>query len=307
MNQLTLLPAKQLKVNNIKKTLLRLIANENQTKMDLANDLGLSNTTLSDCINNLCKLNIVKKTGQEESIGGRRPLTYSVNAQYGCFIGLTLSSKGVKGSIVDFSGKVIESFPILRLESKSIIHLVYETIENIIAKYEDKNILAIGVSVTGAVAYSRGIILNSDDLNWHNVHLKELIERKFSIPAFIDHKINNAALYENLLGNAKNIDNFMLMCERCCDKVGIVLNGQILRGENNLAGTISHMDVDINQFNVIRKLLSLKSVLFAKKNDANILEPAEWLQQYKIDDDYFSVSAAVTAEVNWYESIYFIM
>lgn len=307
MNQLQLVPAKQLKVNNIKKTLIRLISNANQTKMDLVNDLGLSNTTLSDCINNLCRLNIVKSTGLEESIGGRRPSTYSVNADYGCFIGLTLATGGVKGSLVDFSGKLIESFPSLKLETKSIIHLVYEMIDSIIDKYENKNILAIGISVIGTVAYSRGIILNSDALNWHNVHLKELIERKFSIPTYIDHKINNAALYESLLGNARNTTNFMLMCGPCHDKVSIYLDGQILRGENNLAGIISHMDINADQLKSIRKLLSLKSVLFAYADDENMLEPAQWLQQFKIESDYFSIAAAVAAEINWYESIYFIM
>lgn len=307
MNRISLDPAKQLKVNNIRKTLLRLMSNPDQTKMDLVNDLGISNTTLSDCINSLCRLNIVKTTGLEKSIGGRRPSTYSINADYGCFIGLMLSSGGVRGSVIDFSGTLIESFPILESESRSIIHLVYEMLETIINKYKQKNILAIGISLTGMIAYSRGIILNSDALNWHNVHLKELIERKFSIPAYIDHKINNAALYESLLGNARGINNFMVICKNCTDKVGIYADGQVMRGENNLSGTIWHMDISINELNVIRKLLSLKSVLYAYTEGESILEADSWLQQFKIQNDYFSIAAALCAEVNWYQSIYFNM
>ncbi|MEG0691468.1 MAG: ROK family protein, partial [Oscillospiraceae bacterium] len=307
VKQLTLMPVKQIKVNNIKKTLTYLLSNGNATKMDLVSNTGLSNTTLSECINNLCRLNIVTDTGFEESIGGRRPSIYSINSNYGCFIGISIDEHGVKASVVDFSGNLIKSFPICKLGVKSIITSVYDMIEQIITEFKSKNILAIGIGATGTIDYSLGIILNSDELNWHNVHLKELIERKFFIPTFIDHKINNATFYESLLGNARNTNNFMFLCDDYTNKVGVYANGQILRGESNLAGTISHLKVGIDELRIIKEFLSLNLMLLGYKNMDCTLKCNEDLRHFKIDDDYFAKVSAVAAEVSWYESIYFIM
>ncbi len=307
MKQLTLMPVKQIKVNNIKKTLVSLLSNGSATKMDLVTNTGLSNSTLSECINNLCRLNIVNDTGFEESIGGRRPSTYSINPNYGCFIGLSIDENGVMAAVVDFCGNLIKSFEPCTSGKKSIIILVYEMIEQIISEFKSQNILAIGIGTTGTIDYSLGIILNSDDLNWHNVHLKELIERKFFIPTFIDHKINNAAFYESLLGNARDTNNFLFLCDNYCAKVGIYQNGQILRGEGNLAGTISHLTVSTEELKIIKEFLSLNLILLGYKDSDCTLKNNEDLKHFKIEDDYFAKVSAVVAEVSWYESIYFIM
>lgn len=307
MKHMALMPIKQVKANNIKKTLTCLLSSGSATKMDLVTNTGLSNSTLSDCINNLCKLNIVKTTGFDESIGGRRPSIYSINTQYATFIGITINKSNIEVCVVDFCGNSLESYNVDILQQTPVITVLYDAIEQMKTKFKDQNILSLGISTTGIVDYTRGIILSSDELNWHNVHLKELVERKFFIPTYIDHKINNATLFESLLGTWRNTENFAFVSEDCLEKFGVYLNGHILRGEENLVGNVLDVNIDNNLLLGVKRFLSLKTVIIGYTDDNSTLKNNELFNSVKLSDNYFAVSAAVASIINWYETIYFIL
>lgn len=298
---------KQLKVNNLNKILISLLSIGRGTKMDLVNYTNLSNSTLSESINKLCEINVVRADGVEESIGGRCPSIYSINAEYGCFIGLCIDKNGVEANVVDFCGNVVKNYDLLPLESKPMIILVYETIEKILHEFSHKNLLGIGFSATGKIDYHSGVISTSSEINWHNVHLKELVERKFFLPTYIDHKMNNATLFESILGNAVRMKNFMFFCDFYKNKVGIYSDGKILRGESNLAGTLRGIDIDQVMLENIRKLLSLETILYGYSKTTEVSDTQPHLKLVEIKDGYFPRAAALMAEKNWFESIYFQM
>lgn len=298
---------KQLKVNNLNKILISLLSMGKGTKMDLANFTNLSNSTLSESINKLCEINVVRANGVEESIGGRCPSIYSINAEYGCFIGLCIDKNGVEANVVDFCGNVLKNYELLPLESKPMIILVYETIEKIMHEFSSKNLLGIGFSATGKIDYHSGVISTSSEINWHNVHLKELVERKFFLPTYIDHKMNNATLFESLLGNAVGLKNFMFLCNFYKNKVGIYSDGKILRGECNLAGTVRGFEADQEMLENIRNFLSLDTILYGYNSTKEVVDNKPYIKPVEIKDGYFPRAAALMAEKNWFESIYFQM
>ena len=90
-----------------------------------------------------------------------------------------------------------------------------KTIENIIFIIEKmlsdlyidkKEVLGIGIGTVGPLDREKGIILNPKSFfndNWVNVPIKSMIEKRLSIPCFIDNGANTAVLGEYLYGKEK--------------------------------------------------------------------------------------------------------
>lgn len=301
------MPIKQVKADNITSTLKHLLRCREATKMELVTTTGLSNSTLSDCINNLCKHDIVIPTGLDESIGGRRPTTYAINSNYAAFIGIAINGDNVGVSVIDLTGNVL-NFTLTEIDHfKPFITLLYDLIERTLSQFKSSNILGIGIGFTGKIDYGKGIVLSCHNLNWHNVHIKELIERKFFVPTHIDHLSNCAALFESLIGSWRDSDNFAFICDDCREKMGIFLNGEILRGSENLAGTLLSQDFNIETITLMKKFLSLNEIIYAHSDTSVPFESESLFHHIKIDNSYLSRVSAIIAIVNWFESVYFIL
>jgi glucokinase len=97
----------------------------------------------------------------------------------------------------------------------------------------------IGVAAPGANYYS-GIIESPANLKWGDVNFNEIMRKYFQVPVALMNDANAAALGEQEFGVAKGIKNFMVITLGTGLGTGIVVNGQLLYGENGLAGEIGH-------------------------------------------------------------------
>ena len=75
-----------------------------------------------------------------------------------------------------------------------------ETIQaliSIISEVFDKEVLSIGIGVPSVVDRRAGIVYNVANIPyWEEVHLKELLTQRFSVPVFVDNDANCFALGE---------------------------------------------------------------------------------------------------------------
>lgn len=298
----------EIKINNIKQILLNLLFHGCATKLTLSSCTGLSNTTLSDCINNLEKLNIVRVIGVEESIGGRRPNVYSVNPDYGGFLGIIADSSGVRYGVTDFSGKLIKQYPPLTAAGQPVITLIYQAIEVVLAEFADKNIAGIGISINGSMEAQKGIVIKNDLLNWNNVHIKELIERKYFISTYLIHKADAGVTYEKITRKTCDVENLVCAYPVETDKLGVILNGGLLCGHHNSFGHLEKFPSSEAEFSSMCRFLGAEHILIGyPEGKADFLPKNKAVTVIKSGDSYFTQAAAVTAQSRWFESIYFML
>ncbi len=101
----------------------------------------------------------------------------------------------------------------------------------------------IGVGCPGPLDPDKGIVLNTPNLGWVNVPLKEKLERAFECPAVVANDVDVGVFAEYRFGAGKK--------ERCVLGVfpgtgiggGCVYEGRILRGRNRSALEIGHMQL----------------------------------------------------------------
>lgn len=292
----------ELKVINICKVMQQLLAEGEQTKLDLVVSTGLSNTTISDSINRLVSLGIVDICGTEKSMGGRRPAIYRIIPEYGIFLGVVLRKDALRLSVVDMKGDPIRHYPWLPYDGKPIIYKVREALELGITDFSGRTVLAAGFGVAGKIDPKEGVIIESADLGWSNVPLKENIERQYGFFVYIDHEINNVAVWQKALGKARHMSSFICQMKECPTKTALYLDGHLCMGQENLCGAWNNMEQPDCFLRDAVEFLGLEAVVSGQEAGTP-LTAVKGVEVFDTDETTLSYASSVMAELKWFRHI----
>ena len=160
-------------------------------------------------------------------------------------IGIDIGGTAVKYGLLEEDGKLLESgeFP---TEAGKGIENLFENMCKVIDKYMSKDILGIAVSGTGQIDGSIGKVIGGNPIipGWIGTNLVERLEKKYSLPAVLENDVNCAALGEKWLGAGKGADGFVCLTIGTGIGGGIVLNGDIFRGDTCVAGEFGHIQIE---------------------------------------------------------------
>ena len=109
------------------------------------------------------------------------------------------------------------------------------------------SLVATGLGVVGQVDPSKG--------EWHSMYsegysqiipLAEWIMDKYGLPCSVDNDVKAATAAERVFGIGTTCSNFAYVNIGTGIAAGFVVDGNLLRGQNNNAGEIGHMVVDLH-------------------------------------------------------------
>jgi glucokinase len=96
---------------------------------------------------------------------------------------------------------------------------------------------AIGIGVPGIVDVKKGIVYDVANIpQWKQVHLKEILEEKYKIPAFVNNDANCFAAGEKFFGKGLGYESFVGLVLGTGLGGGIILNDKLYEGKNCGAG-----------------------------------------------------------------------
>lgn len=237
----------KIKETNRKKIIKLLLEKNEVTKLDISRSLDISITTVSTNITELKKEGIVSDVRPLESTGGRKAMALKINENCRFALGIALTPRHVKLSLINLKKEVIGDIRIRhnKKDIESIIAIAKENINKILNNKEisiDK-LLGIGISIPGTVDSQEGIIKNCYLLGAENYNLKKSFE-EFNTTIYIDNEANLSAYYEFL--NKKDIlSNLLYVSITDGLGLGIIIDGKIYRGSNNAAGEMGHIKIII--------------------------------------------------------------
>lgn len=108
---------------------------------------------------------------------------------------------------------------------------------DLIASVLTKDVRAIGVGVPSVVNRTSGIVYNVTNIpHWEEVHLKEILEKHFSLPVFIDNDANCFALGQRYFGDGQLFENFVGLTIGTGLGAGIIQQGSLLKDANCRSG-----------------------------------------------------------------------
>lgn len=104
------------------------------------------------------------------------------------------------------------------------------------------DLAAIGIAAPGLIDAGRGRVIEAGNLaGWCDLPLRDLVERRFGVPVFVEQDANAAALGEKWRGAARQMNNFAFVALGTGIGVGLVLNGRLHRGFHHAAGEVGNL------------------------------------------------------------------
>ena len=182
---------------------------------------------------------------------GANPDILSLNNKLGYVVGIDIGATSLDVALADLGGTVLqraEDQSDVRLPPEEFFSKSSEVITDLIKaqKIHADQILGIGVGVPGPVDFESGILVAPPLMpDWENYPIRKFFKNSFPFAhVVVDNDVNIMALGEQRSGDAANIDHFLVIKIGTGIGCGIMVNGEIHRGNNGCAGDIGHICVD---------------------------------------------------------------
>ncbi|NJC24033.1 putative NBD/HSP70 family sugar kinase/putative transcriptional regulator [Arthrobacter pigmenti] len=209
------------------------------TRAKIARNTGLNPSTVSTILKELIDDGLVLDGEQAESTGGKPATTLKVDRSVHGILTVTVRPRRFRAALFTLGGEVesTESREFDRnVAPEDLVHFVSTFISN-----TERKIGVVGLQVPGA--QDEGTVLESVQLDWHNVPLAYLIEAATGVPTFVVNDADAEAMVEGAYHpNAAATLYFVHMGGGL--GAAIVSRGLLLSGLSGRAGEIGHVRVD---------------------------------------------------------------
>ncbi|MBI5965231.1 MAG: ROK family transcriptional regulator [Chloroflexi bacterium] len=238
----------QTKQHNRDLVLRTIFAHDSISRAEVARVTHLTRTTVSDVVNGLLTEGLVEEVGRGESIGGKSPILLSIVADSRYLIGLNLAQDKFIGAVVNLRGEIKEivEVPVHDDNGEKALQLVYQILDQLTRK-KLKPIVGIGVGTPGLVNTREGVVVNAVNLEWQDLPLSQLLEKKYKLPVLVLNDSQAAAIGEFVYGGKHASDENLIVVNVIHGiGAGILINGRLFQGDGGGAGEIGHVVVEEN-------------------------------------------------------------
>lgn len=155
----------------------------------------------------------------------------------------------IKYGLVSSDGEILSTDKI-ETEAEKGLENILNKIDNIFKRYKENNPVGIAVSGTGQINGIIGKVIGGNPIipNWIGTNLVKILEEKYNLPIVLENDVNCVALGEKWIGAGKNLKNFICLTIGTGIGGGIILNNQLFRGENFVAGEFGHILIKKGEF-----------------------------------------------------------
>jgi predicted NBD/HSP70 family sugar kinase len=106
----------------------------------------------------------------------------------------------------------------------------------------------VGVVVPGMVDHVTGRVLHAPTLGWQNVDIREPLARAIGLPVHIENSGRACALAQSWEARnlAAPVGDLVYVSVSDGVGVGVMINGELVRGRHNIAGEFAHMPLSLD-------------------------------------------------------------
>ncbi|MFC6999450.1 ROK family protein [Rufibacter roseus] len=159
-------------------------------------------------------------------------------------LGIDIGGTNTKYGFLDRDGISLAHGEISTTSGDTVHDFLRDFYQEVHAKFrkieDEARLIGIGVGAPNGNFYT-GTIENAPNLKWHgSVPLAELLQTYFKVPVYLTNDANAAAIGEMIYGGAKNMKNFVVVTLGTGLGSGIVVNGDLVYGDDGNAGELGH-------------------------------------------------------------------
>ncbi|GAB4034850.1 ROK family protein [Spirosoma jeollabukense] len=165
-------------------------------------------------------------------------------------IGVDLGGTNVRAGLVD-NGLIIRQKSKALQQKDSLLATLAQLIE-LIRPFVEPPVSSIGIGVPSVVDIERGIVYNVANIpSWEEVALRDILEKEFDLPVFVNNDVNCFTLGEHQFGMAQGYRSAVGMAIGTGLGSGVIIDNQLYTGSNCGAGEIGllpYLDKNIESY-----------------------------------------------------------
>ena len=222
------------------------------SRADLARLMNVRRGVASLLVSELLSESLIFEGAVGEAVGrGRRPTFLYIDSRERCVVGVDIRASRTYIMVTDLMGKqlgVVSSFQ----TNKDVSVLTQELarrIKQTLADYKEVGSCGgVGVVVPGMVDPALGRVLHAPTLGWRDVSLRDPLAAALGIPVHIENSGKACALAQLWATRSDVVASANCVFVSVSDGVGVgvVVNGELLRGRHNTAGEFGHVPLSID-------------------------------------------------------------
>lgn len=220
------------------------------SRADLARIMGTRRGAVSLLVNQLIEEGLVFEGATGEARRGRKPTFLYIDSRRRCVVAVDIRPTRTFVMVTDLVGRQlasVTSFPTER-EPKRFVSDLVKRIKGLLAEHKDLGVCeGVGVIVPGMVEFGTGRVLLAPNMGWQDVRLREPLAAGLGLPVQLENSGKACALAQVWAAReGATPESFVFVSVSDGLGVGIVIGGEVLRGQHNIAGEFGHVPISID-------------------------------------------------------------
>jgi len=214
------------------------------SRADLARVSGMQRSTISLIVDQLIQEEWVLTGPTVRLPRGRRPTFLRLNDER-VIIGVDIRPAQVTVALADANGRFISQEAIVATpDPEFTLGRLIEVVQRMIASCRGRKIEGIGVSVPGRYIPGSNRLVFAPNLGWRDVDIRTPLMEATGLDVEIENAAAACALAAVWFDHMEQVRNLVVVTVSEGVGTGILLNGQIVRGVNGMAGEFGHVPLD---------------------------------------------------------------
>lgn len=220
------------------------------SRAELARVMDVTRGTVTRLVDELLRNGSIYEGKHATAPRGRRPTMLHVRTEGRLVVAIDVRFSRTYVVLADLSGNQIamDTLP-TPTDPAELVERLAERVRDLLEVHgAEGGCEGIGLVVPGMVDRRAGRILNSPALGWKDVPLREMLSARTGLRAFIENGPVSCALAQMWLNpsRADGVDDFAYVTVSDGVGVGVVVDGQVLRGHGDTAGEFGHLPLSMD-------------------------------------------------------------
>ena len=214
------------------------------SRADLARLCGLQRSTISLIVEQLINEDWVIEGPTGRLPRGRRPTFLRLNEER-VIVGVDIRPIETTVALADANGKFTSREAMTTpVDPKTAVEEIVQSIRRIMASCKGKKLEGIGISLPGRFSHSSDRLVFAPNLKWRDFDLRTPIMKAAGVNVELENAANACVLATAWFEHMEACRNLVVVTVSEGIGTGIMLNGQLVRGLNGMAGEFGHVPLD---------------------------------------------------------------
>ena len=220
------------------------------SRAELARRMKVTRGVAGVLVQELIDQDLIYEGATGEAAFGRKPTLLHIKSHDRLAVAVDIRFTKTYVMVCDFSGRqlAIESYDTI-FSMPDFVRDLGQRIRRLVKAHATRSgVEGVGVAVPGMVDQQTGRVLNAPALGWRDLELRNPLAVATGLPVQIENsgRACTLALLWLERGEAAHPQNFVYVGVSDGVGVGVVVNGELLRGADHIAGEFAHVPLNLD-------------------------------------------------------------